>query len=150
MNAVFFDMDGTLFDSRADLARAVNFTRQDLGLQPLPQETVVGFVGCGARHLLENSIPERAGMFDELWPRFSENDCTRDLQTLIEKYGTVYVIYSDDTETAGLGKWLRRKITFMQGELVFKSDDYGSEKYGKDNYVPVEHVERFWLYKLTK
>ena len=84
------------------------------------------------------------------WPRFSENDCTRDLQTLIEKFGTVYVIYSDDTETAGLGKWLRRKITFMQGELVFKSDDYGSEKYGKDNYVPVEHVERFWLYKLTK
>ena len=73
MNAVFFDMDGTLFDSRADLARAVNFTRQDLGLQPLPQETVIGFVGCGARHLLENSIPERAGMFDELWPRFSEN-----------------------------------------------------------------------------
>ena len=73
MNAVFFDMDGTLFDSRADLARAVNFTRQDLGFQPLPQETVVGFVGCGARHLLENSIPERAGMFDELWPRFSEN-----------------------------------------------------------------------------
>ena len=73
MNAVFFDMDGTLFDSRADLASAVNFTRKDLGLQPLPQETVIGFVGCGARYLLENSIPEIKGRFDELWPQFSAN-----------------------------------------------------------------------------
>ena len=73
MNAVFFDMDGTLFDSRADLASAVNLTRRDLGLQPLPQETVIGFVGCGARHLLENSIPEVTGRFDELWPQFSAN-----------------------------------------------------------------------------
>ena len=73
MNAVFFDMDGTLFDSRADLASAVNFTRRDLGLQPLPQETVIGFVGCGARYLLENAIPEVTGRFDELWPQFSAN-----------------------------------------------------------------------------
>lgn len=73
MNAVFFDMDGTLFDSRADLASAVNFTRRDLGLAPLPQETVIGFVGRGARYLLENSIPEQAGRFDELWPQFSAN-----------------------------------------------------------------------------
>ncbi len=73
MDAVFFDLDGTLFDSRADLASAVNFTRVDLGLKPLPQDVVVGFVGCGARSLLERSIPEVAGRFDELWPRFSEN-----------------------------------------------------------------------------
>lgn len=72
-NAVFFDLDGTLFDSRADLASAVNFTRQDLGLQPLPQETVIGFVGRGARYLLENAIPEVTGRFDELWPQFSSN-----------------------------------------------------------------------------
>lgn len=73
MNAVFFDLDGTLFDSRADLASAVNFTRVDLGLKPLPQDDVIGFVGCGARHLLENAIPEVTGRFDELWPQFSAN-----------------------------------------------------------------------------
>ena len=73
MNAVFFDMDGTLFDSRADLAGAVNSTRADLGLEPLPLETVIGFVGRGARYLLENTIPERVGEFDDLWPRFGEN-----------------------------------------------------------------------------
>ena len=73
MNAVFFDMDGTLFDSRADLASAVNYTRGDLGLKPLPQEVVVGFVGRGARYLLEKAIPEVTGRFDELWPQFSAN-----------------------------------------------------------------------------
>ena len=61
MNAVFFDMDGTLIDSKADLAATVNHTRRDLGLAELPQETVIGFVGQGARHLLDHAIPERAG-----------------------------------------------------------------------------------------
>ena len=73
MNAVFFDLDGTIFDSRADLASAVNYTRRDLGLSLLPQDVVIGFVGRGARHLLENAIPEKAGCFDELWPQFSAN-----------------------------------------------------------------------------
>ena len=36
MNAIFFDMDGTLIDSRADLAAAVNATRKELGLAELP------------------------------------------------------------------------------------------------------------------
>ena len=61
MNAVFFDMDGTLIDSKADLAATVNHTRRDLGLEELPQETVIGFVGQGARYLLEHASPERTG-----------------------------------------------------------------------------------------
>lgn len=73
MNAAFFDLDGTLIDSRADLATGVNATREEIGLAPLPQDTVIGFVGSGARYLLEHAIPERTGAFDELWPRFVEN-----------------------------------------------------------------------------
>ena len=72
MNAIFFDMDGTLIDSRADLASAVNFTRAQLGLAPIPQEEAVSHVGRGARHLLENAIPEAAGRFDEIWPVYVE------------------------------------------------------------------------------
>ena len=56
MNAVFFDMDGTLIDSRADLAAAVNHTRRDLGMDPLPLEEVIANVGQGARHLFEKTI----------------------------------------------------------------------------------------------
>lgn len=66
MKAVFFDLDGTLIDSRADLATAVNLTRADFHLPPLSQEAVAGFVGEGLRKLLERSIPEKLDIMDEL------------------------------------------------------------------------------------
>ena len=72
MNAVFFDLDGTLFDTRTDLASAVNGTRTALKLAPIPQEEAISYVGCGARHLLEKAIPEVTGRFDEIWPLFME------------------------------------------------------------------------------
>jgi len=58
MNAVFFDLDGTLFDTKADLAATVNHTRRDLGLAEWPEEQVIANVGQGAKYLLEHSIPE--------------------------------------------------------------------------------------------
>ena len=79
MNAVFFDLDGTLFDTRADLAETVNHTRRDLGLPELPAALVIESVGQGARHLLEHAIPECAPdadeerlrlPFEELWEMF--------------------------------------------------------------------------------
>ena len=72
MNAVFFDMDGTLIDSRADLGATVNFTRAALGLAPIPLEEAISYVGNGARFLLEHAIPEWAGRFDEIWPMYVE------------------------------------------------------------------------------
>lgn len=70
MNAVFFDVDGTLFDTRADLAATVNHTRRDLGLAELPVEAVVANVGQGARYLVTRSIPEATKPFEELWELF--------------------------------------------------------------------------------
>ena len=49
---VIFDLDGTLIDSRADIANAVNMTRRDFQLPPLPLETVVSYVGDGVRKLI--------------------------------------------------------------------------------------------------
>lgn len=81
MNAAFFDMDGTLVDSRADLAAAVNATRREFGYAELPLEEVVACVGNGARYLLEHAIPEAAGRFDELWPMHMRNYSTHLLDT---------------------------------------------------------------------
>lgn len=61
MNAVFFDLDGTLFDTKADLAATVNHTRRDLGLAEWPEAEVIANVGQGAGYLLEKSIPECGG-----------------------------------------------------------------------------------------
>ena len=58
MPAFFFDMDGTIIDSRADLAATVNHTRRDLGLSEISQEAVLACVGQGAKYLLAHAIPE--------------------------------------------------------------------------------------------
>jgi phosphoglycolate phosphatase len=55
-----FDLDGTLIDSVADLATAVNLLRGDLDLAPLDIPTVRGHVGDGATMLVRRSLPERA------------------------------------------------------------------------------------------
>ena len=54
--ALVFDLDGTLVDSRADLATAVNRTRGDLGLPPLALDEVVAMVGEGARRLVARAL----------------------------------------------------------------------------------------------
>ena len=45
---LIFDLDGTLIDSKRDLADSVNATRAWKGLAPLPLETVSSYVGDGA------------------------------------------------------------------------------------------------------
>jgi phosphoglycolate phosphatase len=54
--ALVFDLDGTLIDSRRDITTAVNQTRAELGLPPIPLEAVVTMVGEGARLLVERAL----------------------------------------------------------------------------------------------
>lgn len=56
--AFFFDFDGTIAETRYDIAETVNHTRRDLHLTPLPIETIVSFIGHGATYLLSQTIPE--------------------------------------------------------------------------------------------
>ena len=51
-----FDLDGTLIDSKLDLAHAVNAARAHLGLSPLQNETVYSYVGNGAPVLIRRSL----------------------------------------------------------------------------------------------
>ena len=54
--AVLFDLDGTLVDSRRDLAAATNLLLGELGLASIPLETVCTFVGRGARTLVRRAL----------------------------------------------------------------------------------------------
>lgn len=59
--AVLFDLDGTLVDSRADLATAVNLVRADFGLEPISVDRVVSYVGDGVRTLLARALADLPG-----------------------------------------------------------------------------------------
>ncbi|MEO8312636.1 MAG: HAD hydrolase-like protein, partial [Caldimonas sp.] len=52
LQAVLFDLDGTLVDSAPDLAGACNEMRIDRGLAPLPYERLRRMVGSGARGMV--------------------------------------------------------------------------------------------------
>ncbi|MFZ4395688.1 MAG: HAD family hydrolase [Kiritimatiellia bacterium] len=65
MKAIFFDLDGTLIDSRADLASAVNRTRRDFGLPELPVDQVTACVGEGLRLLVARAMPEARARHEE-------------------------------------------------------------------------------------
>lgn len=53
---LIFDLDGTLIDSRRDLAEGINHMRLHYGLDPLPHEVISGYIGDGVRKLVERSL----------------------------------------------------------------------------------------------
>ena len=57
---LIFDLDGTLIDSRLDLANAVNATRRHMGMAPLDNERVYSYVGNGAPVLIRRALGEQA------------------------------------------------------------------------------------------
>jgi phosphoglycolate phosphatase len=68
---VAFDLDGTLIDSRADLAAATNHVLRTFGLSEIPPRSVYALVGEGARRLVERALgPTRAADVDEGVRRF--------------------------------------------------------------------------------
>lgn len=62
---IVFDLDGTLIDSRRDLAGAVNYMRGSMGLEPLSAERVVSFVGNGVANLVRRAVADADVDFDE-------------------------------------------------------------------------------------
>ncbi|MBO9622500.1 MAG: HAD-IA family hydrolase [Sphingomonas sp.] len=60
---VGFDLDGTLFDTSADLAAALNHALVGLGRTPLAVEAVKPMIGRGGRHMLQRGL-EATGGFD--------------------------------------------------------------------------------------
>jgi phosphoglycolate phosphatase len=57
---LIFDLDGTLIDSRLDLAASVNATRVQMGMTPLPNEQVYTYVGNGVQMLIKRALGEGA------------------------------------------------------------------------------------------
>ena len=57
---IVFDLDGTLVDTKMDLALSVNAMREHMRLGPLPVEAVTSYVGHGATVLVKRSLGDNA------------------------------------------------------------------------------------------
>ena len=56
LRAVLYDLDGTLIDSRADLADSVNATLARMGLPQHEDRIVWSFIGEGKERLLRRAL----------------------------------------------------------------------------------------------
>jgi phosphoglycolate phosphatase len=55
-----FDLDGTLVDSKQDLALSVNAMRKEMGLAPLSLDLIASYVGHGVNLLVRRSLGSHA------------------------------------------------------------------------------------------
>lgn len=72
---LIFDLDGTLIDSKRDLADSVNATLMWMGLPPIADEVVSSYVGSGAAVLIRRALPDA-----------SEADHARALRYFLDYY----------------------------------------------------------------
>ncbi len=72
LQAVFFDLDGTLLDSLTDLGEAVNRMLAELGFPGHAQEAYREYIGEGARRLVEQALPKAVRADAELVERALE------------------------------------------------------------------------------
>ncbi len=72
---LIFDLDGTLIDSKRDLADSVNAMRAWMGLPSLPGELVYSYVGDGAPMLVRRALPDA-----------NEEELARALRYFLEYY----------------------------------------------------------------
>jgi len=68
-----FDLDGTLVDSKEDLANAVNIALESFDLPPLQHPVIYSYVGDGASALIRRALPkEKTDRLPEVLDRFLE------------------------------------------------------------------------------
>lgn len=78
LTLIVFDLDGTLIDSKADIAHAVNFALAKEGLPTLPTGTIEGFVGRGMLHLIRDAVgnpdpKEIQKVAENFWDHYMEH-----------------------------------------------------------------------------
>jgi phosphoglycolate phosphatase len=85
MDLLIFDLDGTLVDSRLDLANAINAMRGHFGMSLLTNERVYEYVGNGAPVLVRRSLGEQA----------TEAEVRKGLEFFMDYYGAHDLDYTN-------------------------------------------------------
>jgi phosphoglycolate phosphatase len=91
---IAFDLDGTLVDSRRDLADSANQLLAELGGAPLPQDTIARMVGEGAALLVRRALA--AARVTDVRATFAEATAPKGaLQRFLEIYDTRLLNHTD-------------------------------------------------------
>ncbi|MFC1658547.1 HAD family hydrolase [Candidatus Omnitrophota bacterium] len=61
VDTIIFDVDGTLIDSRQDIANAVNFALKKAGLQEKSITQISSYIGMGVEDLISRAVGQQAG-----------------------------------------------------------------------------------------
>jgi phosphoglycolate phosphatase len=78
VRAVIYDLDGTLIDSRADLADSVNAMLARMGLPEHSADVICGFIGEGAERLIRRALgPSHDHRYAEAAPLWREEYARR-------------------------------------------------------------------------
>ena len=70
---LIFDLDGTLIDSKKDIALSLNYALSSEGFPKLPEEEIFQLVGWGARQLVEEAIGNPTkDVLDRVYQHFAD------------------------------------------------------------------------------
>lgn len=104
IKAVIFDLDGTLLDTRQDLASAMNLTLKALNKPELSKEDVISYVGHGIRNLVETCIkPNNADEFEEGYKIFQSKYAEEYMKTTIPYNGMKELVKDLNTINIKIG-----------------------------------------------
>ena len=93
VDLLIFDLDGTLADTKRDIATAVNLTLKDFGLPLKELDLVYTYVGDGVRKLLERSCDGfEPGLFERALKTFRDHYMTHLVDTTRFYPGVVAVL----------------------------------------------------------
>ena len=114
---VIYDLDGTLVDSVPDIAVALDRAMCREGFQPVDERSVRGWIGNGARRLIERAIASQS--------EASESQVDSLLASFLEEYSralcehsTIYPGVIDCLETCAANGWAQAVITNKPADLA--------------------------------
>jgi phosphoglycolate phosphatase len=111
-----FDLDGTLVDSREDIARAINAVLVRMGNRPLTMDDVLRFVGDGMESLMRRALREVTGMEPD------KDQIATGQGLMLEEYGNHLVestrLYPGVVETLDQIHWARMGLVSNKPEVL--------------------------------